>query len=143
MKQVGSVCVCPTDFNRHSLPVYMRNDYDADKALAQDWNRNAEEACCPRKLKSRDVEAAKFLDAALQFSFAGIWEAQDRSVRFLGQLVKLDDCGLFHLPFPSKARLLRRRDYKFDIRYCEEPSIETLITEGASICMTLAIHPIF
>src|SRR5208282_6053328 len=102
MKQVGSVCVCPTDFNRHSLPFYMRNDYDADKALAQDWNRNAEEACCPRKLKSRNVKAAKFLDAALQFSFAGIWETQNRSIRFLGQLVNWDDYGLFHLSIPSK-----------------------------------------
>jgi hypothetical protein len=53
----------------------MRDYYDADKALAQYWNGNAEEAGCPRKLNSRDAMAAQFLEATLQFSFAGIWEA--------------------------------------------------------------------
>jgi hypothetical protein len=83
MKQVGSVCVYPADFDSRSLPVHVRDYYDADKALAQDRNCNAEEAGCPRKLKSRNAVAAQFLDATLQFSFAGIWEAQDRSVRLL------------------------------------------------------------
>jgi hypothetical protein len=50
MKQVGAVCVCPADFDSHSLPVYVRDYYNADKALAQDWNRNAKDACCARKL---------------------------------------------------------------------------------------------
>jgi hypothetical protein len=102
MKQVGSVCVCPADFDSHSLPVYVHDYYDADKALAQDWNRNAEEASCPRKLKSRDAVAAQFFEATLQFRFAGIWEAQDRSIRFLDQLVNWDDYGLFHLSVPSR-----------------------------------------
>jgi hypothetical protein len=44
MKQVGSVCVCPADFDSHFLPVHVRDHHDADKALSQDWNRNAEEA---------------------------------------------------------------------------------------------------
>jgi hypothetical protein len=50
MKQVGSICVCPANFDSHSFPVYVRDYYDADKALAQDWNRNAKDAGCARKL---------------------------------------------------------------------------------------------
>jgi hypothetical protein len=44
MKQVGSVCVYPADFDSHSLAVHVSDHYDADKALAQHWNRNSEEA---------------------------------------------------------------------------------------------------
>ena len=83
----------------------MRDYYDTDKALAQDWNRNTEEAGCPRKLKSRDAVAEQFSDATLQFSFARIWEAQDRSIRFLDQLVDWDDYGLFHLSVPSMVMI--------------------------------------
>jgi hypothetical protein len=77
MKQVGSVCVYPADFDSRSLPVHVRDYYNAHKALAQDRNRNAEEAGCPPKLKSRNAVAAQFFEAALQFRFAGAWEAQN------------------------------------------------------------------
>jgi hypothetical protein len=50
VEEVGSVCVCSADFDSHSLSVEVRDYYDTDKALAQDWNRNAEDAGCPRKL---------------------------------------------------------------------------------------------
>jgi hypothetical protein len=101
MKQVCSVCVCPSDFDRYSLPVHVPDYYNADKALAQYWNRNPEDASCPRKLKSRHAEAAQFSEATLQFSFAGVWKAKDGSVRFFDELVNWDDYGLFHLSVPS------------------------------------------
>jgi hypothetical protein len=50
VEEVGSVCVYSADFNSHSLPVEVCDYYDTDKALAQNWNRNAKHAGCTRKL---------------------------------------------------------------------------------------------
>ena len=52
MQQVDSVCVYPAYFDSHSFPIQMCDYHDADKAFAQDWNFDAEEAGVPENSRA-------------------------------------------------------------------------------------------